>query len=258
VFKALADATRRQLLDSLNAANGQTLQELCVGLAMTRQSVSKHLAVLESAGLITTVRRSREKFHYLNAVPINEISERWINRYDATRVRALSDLKETLEMTQMEMNQMEKPHFVYTTYIRTTPERLWSALTRPGFTKLYWGLEYDTDWEKGSTFSVVIDDVVISHPEQVILQADPPRRLSYKWHTFTQEWADKYGFGPEYLATLAAEPRSTVTFDIEPAGDMVKLTVTHDGFEEGSSVLEGITQGWPLILSKMKTLLESS
>src|SRR4051794_37953003 len=82
VFRALADPSRRRLLDSLNGRNGQTLRELCAGLDMARQSVSKHLAVLEAAGLITTVRRGREKLHYLNAAPINEIGERWITRYD--------------------------------------------------------------------------------------------------------------------------------------------------------------------------------
>ena len=87
VFKALADPSRRRLLDSLNARNGQTLRELCAGLDMARQSVSKHLALLEAANLVTTVRRGREKLHYLNAAPINEIAERWINRYDQARVQ---------------------------------------------------------------------------------------------------------------------------------------------------------------------------
>src|SRR6516225_8950757 len=89
VFKALADTSRRRLLDSLNARNGQTLRELCIGLDMARQSVSKHLAVLEAADVVTTVRRGREKFHYLNAAPINDIAERWINHYDRSRVQAL-------------------------------------------------------------------------------------------------------------------------------------------------------------------------
>src|SRR3984957_14621263 len=93
VFKALADASRRRLLDSLNARNGQSLRELCAGLDMARQSVSKHLAVLEAANLVTTVWRGREKLHYLNAVPINAIADRWIRRYDRERVRALADLK---------------------------------------------------------------------------------------------------------------------------------------------------------------------
>src|SRR3954454_13816102 len=95
-FKALADPSRRVLLDSLNERNGQTLRELCEGLAMARQSVSKHLAVLEAANLVTTVRRGRVKLHYLNAAPINEIAERWINRYDQDRVHALADLKQSL------------------------------------------------------------------------------------------------------------------------------------------------------------------
>lgn len=140
VFKALADASRRRLLDSLNARDGQTLRELCAGLDMARQSVSKHLAVLEAAGLVTTVRRGREKLHYLNAVPINAITERWINQYDRARASALADLKTALEHPPMsEMSTMSKPEFVYTTYIRTTPERLWQALTDPAFTRRYWG-----------------------------------------------------------------------------------------------------------------------
>ncbi len=97
VFKALSDRSRRLLLDTLRERNGQTLTELCAGLLMARQSVSKHLAVLEAAMLVTTVRRGREKLHYLNPAPINEIAERWISQYDHERVRALSDLKRALE-----------------------------------------------------------------------------------------------------------------------------------------------------------------
>src|SRR5437763_11947443 len=119
VFKALADPSRRLLLDSLNARNGQSLRELCTGLDMARQSVSKHLAVLEAANLVTTVWRGREKLHYLNAVPINAIADRWINQYDRQRVSALADLKEALEY-----RPMGNPEFVYRTYINTTPEQL--------------------------------------------------------------------------------------------------------------------------------------
>jgi DNA-binding transcriptional ArsR family regulator len=97
VFKALGDRSRRLLLDMLRERNGQTLTELCAGLLMTRQSVSKHLAVLEGATLVTTVRRGRQKLHYLNPAPINEIAERWISQYDEGRVRALADLKRALE-----------------------------------------------------------------------------------------------------------------------------------------------------------------
>jgi DNA-binding transcriptional ArsR family regulator len=97
VFKALADASRRQLLDRLHAQNGQTLGELCRGLDMTRQAVTKHLALLEAANLVATVRRGREKLHYINPVPINQIAERWIGKYERHRLRALSELKRALE-----------------------------------------------------------------------------------------------------------------------------------------------------------------
>src|SRR5215211_1878474 len=101
VFKALADPSRRLLLDSLNARNGQNLQELCAGLDMARQSVSKHLAVLEAANVVTTLRRGREKLHFLNAEPINAIADRWISHYDRQRAEALADLKTALEQIPM-------------------------------------------------------------------------------------------------------------------------------------------------------------
>src|SRR3954470_18796976 len=119
-FPALADPSRRALLDRLNERNGQTLRELCANLDMARQSVSKHLAILEAANLVTTVRRGREKLHYLNAAPINQIGERWITRYERDRVEALTDLKRALK----DRAPVDKPTFVYTTYIKTTPERL--------------------------------------------------------------------------------------------------------------------------------------
>ena len=97
VFRALADPTRRQLLDSLHARNGQTLNALCAEMDMTRQAVTKHLAILEEANLVTTLRRGREKEHYLNPVPINEIAERWIGKFERHRLDALSDLKKRLE-----------------------------------------------------------------------------------------------------------------------------------------------------------------
>jgi uncharacterized protein YndB with AHSA1/START domain/DNA-binding transcriptional ArsR family regulator len=254
-FRALADPSRRQLLDALNARSGQTLRELCTGLAMARQSVSKHLAVLEEANLVTTVRQGREKLHYLNAAPIAEIADRWISRYHQ-QVRALTDLKLALEAPLM-----TQPEFVYTTYIKTTPERLWQALTDPAFTSRYWGCSYETDWRSGSTYVLEQNGARIADPDQRVLVSEPPRRLSYTWHTFSPEWAEAVGspvgFTEEYIAKLAAEPRSTVTFEIEPAGELVKLTVVHDGFEPGSAVLEGVSQGWPQILSGLKTLLET-
>lgn len=251
VFRALADPSRRVLLDRLNQRNGQTLGELCDGLEMARQSVSKHLAVLAAAELVTTVWRGREKLHYLNAAPINGIAERWISRYDRGRVHALADLKSALEQS------MTRPEFVYTTYIHTTPERLWQALTDPAFTRRYWGTTFESDWEVGSTMAWDQGGMVVSDPEQVVLESDPYRRLVYTWHTFTPEFADAFGMSADVVAAMAGERRSTVAFDIEPAGAMVRLTVVHGGFEPGSTVLESVSSGWPEILSSLKTLLET-
>ena len=253
VFRALADPGRRRLLDSLNARSGQTLRELCADMHMTRQSVSKHLAVLEAANLVTTVWRGREKLHYLNAVPINDISERWINRYEQQRVQALADLRRALESSDM-----NKPTFVYTTYIRTTPERLWEALTSPAFTERYWNLSFETDWSPGAEMVWVNNGVRIADPDQQVIQSEPCRRLSYTWHTFTPELADAVGRSEEEFAAAAAEPRSRVTFDIEEtSGGVVKLTVTHDGLEPDGTVARLIGGGWPVVLSKLKTLLET-
>jgi len=265
VFRALSDTARRRLLDRLNERNGLTLTELCAGMGMTRQSVSKHLDVLEEADLVTTLRRGREKVHYLNAAPINDIAHRFIHHYDRARAEALADLKTALEATPTD-HKSNETSFVYTTYIHATPERVWQGLTDPTFTERYWrhpksgGVSYRTDWHKGSAYDVDYEQVglVVSHPEQVVLESDPPRRLAYTWHTFTPEWAAAHGFDEVTAAAWRAEPRSKVAFDIEEAGDgVVKLTVEHDGFAPGSAVLEGVRGGWPAVLASLKTLLET-
>jgi DNA-binding transcriptional ArsR family regulator/uncharacterized protein YndB with AHSA1/START domain len=266
VFKALSDPGRRQLLDRLNAHNGLTLTKLCTDMGMTRQSVTKHLGVLEAANLITTLRRGRERLHYLNAAPINDITDRWIHSYDRTRAQALSDLKTALEAATPMDHKSNETTFVYTTYIHATPERLWQGLTDPTFTRRYWrhpisgGLSLASDWQKGSTFDVAFEDVglVIRDPEQLILESDPYRRLAYTWHTFTPEWAARHGIDEATAAAWRAEPRSKVAFDIEDAGQgVVRLTVIHDGFAPGSGVLQGVSQGWPAVMASLKTLIET-
>jgi DNA-binding transcriptional ArsR family regulator/uncharacterized protein YndB with AHSA1/START domain len=262
VFRALGDPARRQLLDRLNAHNGLTLTELCGDMDMTRQSVSKHLAGLEAAGLVTTLRRGREKLHFLNAAPINDIADRWIHHYDRARAEALSDLKTALEANPMDTETT----FVYTTYIHATPEKVWRGLTDPTFTRQYWrhptagGVQMKSDWKKGSIYDVTYEEsgLVVSNPEQVVLESDPYRRLSYTWHSFTPEWAAAHGIDEADRAAWAAEPRSRVAFDIEEAGvGVVKLTVVHDGFEAGSAVLQGVSGGWPAVIASLKTLLET-
>jgi uncharacterized protein YndB with AHSA1/START domain/DNA-binding transcriptional ArsR family regulator len=253
VFKALADSSRRQLLDRLNARSGQSLRELCDGLSMARQSVTKHLAVLEAAGVVTTSRRGREKLHFLNAAPINDIAERWMDRYDRARAEALADLKRGLED-----RPMSETEFVYTTYIATTPERLWQALTDPAFTRRYWGAELYSDWQVGSP--VLWKEGLDEEPRdlgQVVLEAEPQRRLSYTWHHPRPYHAEMLGWSAERLAEAQREPRSRATFDLEPADDAVKLTVTHDGFAPASPMLDAVRAGWPQLLANLKTLLET-
>ena len=265
VFRALADPARRRLLDRLNERNGLSLTELCADMGMTRQAVTKHLAVLEAANLVAPVRRGREKLHYLNAAPINDIAERWIHPYDRARAAALSDLKTALEDIPMNEDTAQTT-FVYTTYIHGTPERVWQGLTDPAFTTRYWrhpaagGLAYVSDWQKGSTYDLSYEEsgFAVRDPGQVILESDPFRRLAYTWHTFTPEWAARHGFDDATVGAWRAEPRSKVAFDLEEAGPgVVKLTVVHDGFEPGSQVLKGISGGWPAVLSSLKSLLET-
>jgi len=167
-------------------------------------------------------------------------------------VRALTDLK-----TALEQEPMTSTEFVYTTYIKTTPQRLWQALTDPAFTQRYWGSTFTSDWTKGAPYTWEQGGVTLADPDQVILEADPYRRLAYSWHNFTPELAAAFGFSDEYLAAAQAEPRSHVTFDLEPMGDKVKLTVVHDGFPPDSVVRESVSGGWPHVLSGLKTLLET-
>ncbi|AKU15055.1 ArsR/SmtB family transcription factor [Luteipulveratus mongoliensis] len=254
VFRALADPSRRRLLDRLHADNGQTLASLCAGLDMARQSVSKHLAVLEDAGLVTTRRHGREKFHYLDAGTLHTIAMRWLSKYDQARADALHDLTSALEGKPMTTNA-----FAYTTYIRSTPEKVWRALTEPAFTKRYWGAELKSDWTPGAPIGWTRQGTEFSpdDSQQVVLEADPYRVLAYTWHAITPEFAKVIGVDEEERARLDGESRSKVRFEIEDQGELVQLRVLHDGFDESSSILPGISEGWPAILSSLKTLLET-
>ncbi|MEO3786033.1 metalloregulator ArsR/SmtB family transcription factor [Actinocorallia sp. B10E7] len=238
VFKALADTTRRRLLDRLRADNGQTLGALCRDLGMTRQGITQHLALLESAGLIATVRHGREKLHYLNPVPLHEIHRRWIAKFELPDLDALATLKDDLER---ENRPMDKPRLLYVTYIATTPELLWTALTDPEVTARYWEHRNVSGWAKGDRWEHVrlTDggvDVV-----GTILEIDPPRRLSHDWASPAD-------------ADVPAR-HSRVTFDLEPVGDAVRLTVTHEDLP--ADQYEGTAQGWAKVLSSLKSLLET-
>src|SRR5438270_3016226 len=172
VFKALADPSRRLLLDSLFAEDGQTLGELSARLpGMTRFGVMKHLRILESAGLVTSRKVGRERLHYLNPVPIRLMHDRWIGKYAEPWVGALAGLKVSLEGAAM-----DRPRHVFQVYIRTTPELLWQAITDSSFTLRYFHQSrVDSTWQPGDRLAYWIDaDLVV---DGQVLEADQPRKL---------------------------------------------------------------------------------
>jgi uncharacterized protein YndB with AHSA1/START domain len=235
VFKALADPTRRSLLDELFEQDGQTLSALEARVPMTRFGVMKHLRVLEGAGLVTTRRRGREKLHFLNPVPIRLVHDRWVSKYAEPWAAALTGLKHELEEKTMEK--------VFEIYIKTTPERLWEAITDPELRQKYsFGVGVDSDWTPGSSYEAAHQQAGIAISEGENLEVDPPHRLV---QSFTALWSDQ----------VKGEGTSRVSWEIEQVEDSCRLTVTHDQLREGAnSELYG---GWPMILSGLKTLLET-
>jgi uncharacterized protein YndB with AHSA1/START domain/DNA-binding transcriptional ArsR family regulator len=235
VFRALADPTRRGLLDVLFQRDGQTLSALEQRPAMTRFGVMKHLKVLEEAGLVVTRRRGREKLHFLNAVPIRLVHDRWVSKYAEPWVATLSELKH-----EMEDNGMEK---VFEIYIKTTPERLWEAITSSEMRQKYnFGVGIKSDWTPGSRYETVHPGApgILSEGEN--LEVDPPRRLV---QSFTALWGDD----------VKREGTSRLTWEIEPVADSCRLTLTHDQLTETAS--DALYGGWPMVLSGLKTLLET-
>jgi DNA-binding transcriptional ArsR family regulator/uncharacterized protein YndB with AHSA1/START domain len=238
VFKALADPTRRHVLDSLHERNGQALGELCEQLKMTRQSVTQHLDVLERANLISTLRLGREKLHYLNPVPIHEIQERWIEKFEYSRLRLLGDIKRRAEGQSME----EIPAYVYVTYIHSTAEKVWHALTDAELTGAYWGHNNVSDWETGSSWEHVrTDGSGIADVVGVVVEATPPTRLVLTFDAPSE---------------TPAEVQALVTFLIEPYEEIVRLTVTHENLPD-QDALGAISAGWPAVMANLKSLLET-
>jgi uncharacterized protein YndB with AHSA1/START domain len=235
VFKALADPTRRGLLDQLYRRDGQTLIALEQSASMTRFGVMKHLKVLEEAGLVVTRRRGREKLHFLNAVPIRLVHDRWVSKYAEPWVATLSALKSGIEE-----NSMEK---VFEIYIKTTPERLWEAITSSELRQKYhFGVGVKSDWTPGSHYESVHPNAPGILTEGTNLEVDPPRKLV---QSFTALWGDD----------VKQEGTSRVTWEIEPVGDSCRLTLTHDQLPAHAS--RALYGGWPMILSGLKTWLES-
>jgi uncharacterized protein YndB with AHSA1/START domain/DNA-binding transcriptional ArsR family regulator len=234
VFRALADPTRRALLDALFRQDGQTLTALEERFPMTRFGVMRHLKQLEEAGLVVTRRQGRQKLHYLNPVPIRLIHDRWVSKYAERWAAGLADLKHTLE------SPMEK---VFEIYIRTTPERLWQAITdRDIRRKYHFGTTIASDWTAGSRYEATHPGApgILWDGENV--EVDPPRRLV---QSMVVHWSDE----------AEAAGTSRVTWEIEPIGDSCRLTVTHDQLPEGAA--EELYGGWPMVLSGLKTWLET-
>ncbi len=237
IFRALADPHRRLLLDRLHERDEQTLGELCAQLPeMTRFGCMKHLRVLEEAGLVSSHKVGREKFHYLNPVPIQQLYDRWVAKYARPWTRTLTGLKALLEEDRME----HAPAHVYEIFIRTTPDRLWQALTDPELTQRYvFGSRVESDWQPGSPYSYTNEHGKAIEGE--ILEIDPPRRLVQTWR-----------------ATFADIPVTAVTWTIEPVGDACKLTLRHSGIDPANTVVsQGLASAWALQLSSLKSLLET-
>jgi uncharacterized protein YndB with AHSA1/START domain/DNA-binding transcriptional ArsR family regulator len=242
IFKALSDETRRQLLDRLRERDGQTLTELETTLGMTRFGVMKHLKILEAASLVVTRRAGRFKYHYLNAAPLQSVVDRWIEPLTQQPLaRAVLDLKAALEGADRMANRPDtKPDFVLETFITTTPEKLWEALTAAELTKRYHFAKaaIHGTFEAGGAYEFRTGDggVMLSGK---ILSADPPRRLEM---TFVPGWGG------------TDNTPSRNVFEISAHGELTKLTILHFDLPPTQA---GIREGWAKIASSLKSFLET-
>jgi uncharacterized protein YndB with AHSA1/START domain/DNA-binding transcriptional ArsR family regulator len=241
LFKAIGDPTRRRILDLLRARDGRTVTEIETEIDMTRFGVMKHLAVLEGVGLIVPRRQGRFKYLHLNMVPLQQALDRWIDPMLRPWARRLEDLKETLETGRQTMTAATAitTTFVLQTWISTTPERLWQALTDPKDTaNYYFGSAVTSDWKPGSPLDYIRPDgskMVGGRVESI----DPPRKLVTR-------------FQPYWDGTPGRITR--VTYELAPAGGSVRLTLTHEDLTE---VDAGIREGWEKIFAQLKTWLET-
>jgi uncharacterized protein YndB with AHSA1/START domain/DNA-binding transcriptional ArsR family regulator len=242
-FRALADPSRRLLLDQLFERDGQTLGELTGHLPdMTRFGVMRHLDVLEGAGLISTRKVGREKRHYLNPVPIRRIHDRWISKYAAPVIGTMSAIKNHLEAPPMAVPPDEIEH-VYSIYINASPERVWRAITDGDETvQYYYGTRVNSDWKVGSRVSYDYPDGTVAADGEVI-ECSPPNRLET---TFLAHW------DPE----VEAEGPIRHVWELELEDGATKLTVTSKGLKRGSKTAESFGSGIIWIVSGLKTVVE--
>jgi len=254
VFRALADPTRRTILDRLFERDGQSLGEIERSFGMSRFGVMKHLRVLEEAGLVTTRRVGRSKLHYLNAVPIQELHDRWIHKFAAAASAALLGLKADIEKgAAMSATQTasaagevldRKPSHVFAIFIRASRDQIWEALTSSDYTlRYYYASTVESEWRAGAPFVYRIQGEPAIVGE--VVESTAPEKLVC---TFDARWDDE----------VRADPPSRITWILEEAGPGVsKVTVVHDGFESETATFTQIGGGMPFILSGLKTLLET-
>jgi DNA-binding transcriptional ArsR family regulator/uncharacterized protein YndB with AHSA1/START domain len=256
VFRALADPTRRAILDRLFDRDGQSLGEIEAAFGISRFGVMKHLRVLEDAGLVTTHRVGRSKLHYLNPVPIRELHDRWIHKFAAAASAALLGLKADVEkgaaMTGTDTTAArekvdppaQKPSHVFAIFIRADRQQIWDALTSSDYTlKYYYASTVESEWRPGAPllYRIQGEPAIVGE----VIESSPPERLV---STFDARWDDE----------VRADPPSRITWTLEEAGPGVsKLTVVHDGFDSETATFVQIAGGMPYILSGLKTLLET-
>ena len=241
-FKALADPSRRLILDIVKNKLGININEVSDNFEFSRFAVMKHIKILEEAELIVHKREGKFKKLYINVMPIQAIYDRWISKYSGLWAKGLTSLKYQLEK-EGEMTDKELKH-VFVLYIKTTKKKLWEALTNSELTlQYYYGMAVNSDFTEGSKIEYHgknkegKDHIPVAGE---IIEAVPYEKLV---HSFWFPEAD--------------DKPSRVQYDIEEAEGIIKLTLTHDGFETETETFKSVVQGWPLILSGLKTLLET-
>jgi len=242
IFKALSDKSRRQILDLVKNKPGINVNELTEYFEFSRFAVMKHLKIMEDAELIISQKSGKNKLLYINAMPIQYIYDRWISKFSQVWASGLSQLKYSLEQEGKQMENNLKHIFV--TYIKSTPEKVWEALTNGELTKKYYhGSEMRSKLTPGSSIDFIVLDEngeEVSAVNGEILEVIPNKKLS---HTFR-------------FHSNGDRP-SRVTFLIEEVDGMVKLTLTHDDFDGETDTYKSVVEGWPYIFSGLKTYLET-
>ncbi|MGC2241452.1 MAG: SRPBCC domain-containing protein [Acidimicrobiia bacterium] len=242
VFRAINDPSRRTLLDQLRQEDGQTLGELCLHLPeMTRFGVMSHLRVLEEAGLISTEKRGRSKYHYLNPVPIRLIHDRWISKYAEPTVAAITGLKANVESGERDMS---KPDHIYKAYIAAPAVLVWDAITNGDRTvEYFYNTRVDSTWEVDAPLSYTYPDGTVAADGRVIA-VDAPHRLE---HTFHARWSEE----------LSEEGPVRQVWALSERDGMTELTVEIYDMAEGTATHRDFTEGIPFIVSGLKTMLET-